>query len=169
MENVVIEAKDDASLGHIIKLVTQSFSVCEKPFYSEIELKMARASLASFDIFNKKILKNLVDIGEVKVYICIGNGRIIGSSVVETKTGRIYYLCATNGASIDDIAKDLLDKIIEERTDHSKPWLDIMAFVGQVESLRQLGFRKLYDTVINYQGIKFVPMRYDYAQLDIEK
>lgn len=169
MKNVVIEAKDDVSIGHIIRLVMQSFSVSEKNFYAEKELKIARTSLTSFDVFDKKTLTKQVLRGEVKVFICIGKGRIVGVSAVEVKTGRIYYLCATNGASLEYVAKDLLDKIIEERVDNAKPWIDIMAFVGQLENLKQLGFRKLYDTVINYQGIKFIPMRYDYTQLDIEK
>lgn len=169
MENVVIETKDEASLAHIIKLISQSFCTLEKPFYSESEFKFAYKALTSFDIFNKNSLKKLVDTGDVKVFMCISNGRIGGVSLLEAKTGRIYCLCATNNVTFIDVARDLMDGMIEARADHTKPWFDIMAFIGQEKILKNLGFRKIFDTVINYRGIKFVPMRYDYTQLDIEK
>jgi len=168
MKKNFIELKKKDDLVAAIEFVLTNFLQTEKNSYVLSELKDAAYSLQGFDIFNSKELEKLVIKGRVKVIACKSLS-IVGVCAFEPKSGKILFIAAQQGKTYHEILNALLEKIIEDRASGVDGKLNIMAFVGQVNTFLDLGFKRLFDTVLYYRKLKLVPMVYNYAQLDIEK
>ena len=169
MENVVLELKDKISVEQAIKFVERRFLETEKEFYNSVDLKAAQKSLKDFDVFDSYQLETLINKNKVKVFVGLKDGKIAGVGALEIVPGKILFLTTNGDKSSSEILRELIEKMVEERAQEPDNRLNIMAFVGQEKEFAEVGFRKLYDTVLFYRGVKFVPMKYSYTQFDIEK
>lgn len=169
MENVVFDLKDKISVEQAIKFVERRFLETEKNFYTQQELNFAHKALKDFDIFDCDQLEKLIKLNKVKVFVGLSDGKICGVCGLEIQSGKILFLTTSGEKNGVAILKEMVEKMVEERSQEPDNRLNIMAFAGQEKELASVGFRRLYDTVLFYHGVKFVPMKYSYTQFDIEK
>ena len=169
MENIVLELKEKSSIEQAIKFVERRFEETEKEFYSKEDLLVASKCLKSFDVMNVAQIESHIKQKEVKVFVGLREGKIHGVCALDVPSGKILFLATSQDDSNNVILKEMIEKMVEERSEEPDSRLNIMAFVGQEKTLASVGFRKLYDTVLFFHGVKFVPMKYSYTQFDIEK
>lgn len=169
MKSSIMIIEDEKSLEQVIKFVLDDFKTREKNHYSKDGLSLAMSTLQNFDIFSVQNLATFVKSGKIKVFAVIRGGIIFGASALIEKDGRIAFISAPKDDKKQTILHQLLDCMVEERESATDSKLDILAFVGQVDKLTSVGFVKLFDTVLHQHHLKFVPMRFNYTQLDVEK
>lgn len=169
MENVVLELKEKKAIEQALNFVERRFLETEQFYYSKDDLKIANKSLKSFDVMNAANIESLIKQKKVKVFVGLSDGKIQGVCALEITAGKILFLSTSAEDSKNIILREMIEKMVEERAQEPDNRLNIMAFVGQEQTLINVGFRKLYDTVLFFHGVKFVPMKYSYTQFDIEK
>lgn len=169
MKNSIVVIDDKKNLENIINFVLDDFKSREKAHYSKDGLSLAISSLKDFDVFSSQELNSLVKAGKVKVYALVNSGMVLGVSALMIKEGRILFISVPNDDKKQTSTRKLIERMVEERDSEIDSKLDILAFVGQVKNLTSIGFMRLYDTVLHQNHLKFVPLRFNYAQLDVEK
>ena len=161
MKTNVYEIFDESDLDKALKIVLSNFKTSEKNEYSKQGLASALTNLSQFDVFAPKSLFELVKNGVVSVFITSDKS---GTVAMEKSTGRLLFLSAKSEKEYIL----LLEKIMEIRADDPEGKLVLLAFLGQLNELKKIGFYKIYDTVFVKSGVKFVPLQFNYIQIDSE-
>lgn len=169
MDMEVIELIDKKDLVKAIKFVAVNFKESEKSFYSSAGLQEAFVSLQGYDIFDTSELEKMVKSGLVKVFACFQGALMKAVSALEINSGKILFFSADTTSAGKEAKELLLESMVNERENAADKRLNILAFVGQEKSLVELGFVRINSSVFHFFDIKFIAMRYDYAQIDIER
>lgn len=156
-----MEIFDSTKLKKVLDVVFMNFKLTEKNEYSKQDIVRAEKALGEFDVFEQNNLTNLVKKRLVRVFMLSNNLGVCG---VESATGNILFLSAK---TTKDYAV-LIEYLTALREDDPDGRLVMLAFSGQVPILKKVGFQKLYNTEFIKNGIKFVPMQFNYIQIDSE-
>ena len=169
MDNIVYELKEKNELIDALKTVAINFKESEINHYSPLDLQKAYDSLLGYDIFNECELHKLVKKGTVKVFGVYQGSALKAVSALVVEDGKILFLSADKTEAGQEGARQILEKMVEERENAPDHRLNLLAFIGQERDLVRLGFIRINPSVFLFFDIKFIAMRYDYAQIDIER
>ena len=161
----MVELNTISKLTEALKFVSAGFLLSDRVFYNEIEFKIAQKALV--EIYSAKELELLVKTRKARVFAYMKKGQIKGVCALEVIEGKILFISTLPGDVL--VARALIEKMVEARSEEPDNRLHVLAFVGQEKQLQALGFVRLYDSTLYYHGLKLVPMKYNYAQFNIDE
>lgn len=165
MSMKVCEISDKREIAKAMELVFDNFTKSEKQFYERPEWTYAKKSLVTYDVFNIDELERHIVSSKIKLFVVFDEEQIIAVSALELDDGKILFM----SFSEREAGRLLVERMAEELENMPEKRLVILAFVGQEKSLVSLGFMRINPSVFKFFGVKFIAMRYDYAQIDIER
>ena len=169
MKMKVCELTGKSELESAMQFVFKNFTESEKKFYEKPEFLYARKSLVTYDVFNIEELEHYVSSCLVKLFAVFSGETMIGVSALKLEGGKILFFSLLQSAEGKEAGRQLIERMVEELENMPDKRLNILAFVGQEKTLVSLGFIRTNSSVFKFFGIKFIAMRYDYAQIDIER
>ena len=165
----VCELSGREELKSAMEKVFNYFTLSEKDFYSRPDFLYARKSLITYDVFNLDELERYMLSGEVKLLAVMSDNTMIGVSALSLEGAKILFLSIPQTNEGKEAGKLLIEKMVETLENAPEKHLNILAFQGQEKDLVSLGFMRINSSVFKFFGVKFIAMRYHYAQIDIER
>lgn len=166
MKSVVNEIFELKDIESAIDFVVESFGVTEKKVYPEGEYDIAELEIKSGRVFDADQLFNMVKKGYVSLLAIYEKGKMVGTSALDVEAGRILFLSANGDRTV---MKQLVEAMTQKRENAPDGKLDILAFQGEEQNLKLLGFNKLKTDIFYFNKIRFIAMRFNYEQIDVER
>lgn len=169
MSMKIRELSGKRDLETAMKLVFDNFTLSEKDFYKRPEFLYAKKSLLSYDVFNIDELQEYIHNSVVKVFAVYAENDMIAISSLRLDDGKILFM-SFSSSKIGKIAGQMLvEHMAEQMENLPEKNLTLLSFVGQEKDLVSLGFIRINPSVFKFFGVKFIAMRYDFSQIDIER
>lgn len=169
MNMKICELSGKKDLETAMKLVINNFSLSEKDFYKRPEFLYAKKSLIGYDVFNIDELQEYILSSLVKVFAIYQENEMIAVSALRLDDGKILFMSFSSSKVGKGAGQMLVEHMAEQMENLPEKNLTFLSFVGQEKDLVSLGFIRINPSVFKFFGVKFIAMRYDFSQIDIER